>query len=107
MSNDDMLALIALNVATGFFAQFGMVVSEGSMEIQDHGPHRVFTVQSKVPSDLEESIDGYDMFCALAEYLQRHNATPTAVRFHPYDVRIYVCACGCGTFCFTSIYHTA
>ena len=107
MSNDDMLTLISWNVATGFFAQFGMLPSEGGMEIADHGEHRVFTVQSLVPSDLEELIDAHDMFQALSAYLQRHNATPTAVRFHPYDVRIYVCACGCGTFCFTSIYHTA
>lgn len=103
---DDLLAQIAQNVIAGFLAQQGMLLSEGGMEIKDYGPHRVFTFQSKVPSNLEESIDGYDVFQALSAYLECHNMTPRAVRFHPYDARIYVCTCGCGTFCFTSIYHT-
>ena len=108
--SDDLLAQIAQGVIAGFLAQFGMTISEESLEVRDYDFHRVFTVQSQVPTELEESIDSYDMFQSLSAYLQQHNKVPTAVPFQPYDVSIYVCTCDCGkcgTFCFTSICHTA
>ena len=103
---DDFLKSIAENVIAGFLAQFGIVPSVGGMEVTDCGPHRLFTVQSKVSSNPEEiCLDSCDMLRSLSVYLERHNTVPTAVRFQPYDFKLYVCCTG--VYCFTSIYHTA
>ncbi|MEY8262447.1 hypothetical protein AALA80_19220 [Oscillospiraceae bacterium 50-60] len=40
-------------------------------------------------------------------YLEHHNALPGAERFEPYNVQAYMCPCGCGTFLYVSISHTA
>jgi len=102
----ELIVQIAQNVIAGFLAQFGMVPSEGGTELKCCGPYSIVTIQSKVPSDLEESIDGYDVFQALTAYLSQHNTACTAVRYYPYDARVYFCPCGCGTFLFVSVYHT-
>lgn len=96
---------IAYNILAAFLAQLGMVPSEGdSMEIKDYGPHRVWTVQAKVPPEIADTIDQGEVFKALVEYLSRHNAAVTAVPFNAYGAEIYVCPCGCGTFLYPSIY---
>ena len=101
----DYLDQIAYNILAAFLAQFGMVPSEGdSMEIKDYGPHRVWTVQAKVPPEIADTIDQGEVFKALVEYLARHNAIVTAVPFNAYGAKIYVCPCGCGTFLYLSIY---
>lgn len=105
MMSDKFLDAIASNVIAGFLAQFGMVPSGGdSMEVKDYGPHRVWTIQAKVPPEIADTIDQGEVFKALVEYLARHNAIVTAVPFNAYNVEIYVCPCGCGTFLYSSIY---
>lgn len=102
--NDKQLNLIARNVLAGFLATIGLAPSDGdSMEIRDYGPHRVWTVQAKLPPEMD-TIDQSVVFKALAEYLDKHNALPTAVRFNAYGLEVYSCYCGCGTFLYTSIY---
>lgn len=96
---------IAYNVLAAFLAQLGLVPSDGeTVEIEDYGPHRVWTIQSRVPSDIADIIDQGEVFKALVEYLARHNAAVAAVPFNAYNVEIYVCPCGCGTFLYPSIY---
>jgi len=103
--SDNLLAKIALNVIAGFLALFGMTPSVDGITYADHGPHRVFTVQSKVPPALESSINPSEVYHALEDYLAKHNAATVAVRFHPYNVEGYVCSSG--TFLYTSVYHSA
>ena len=98
------IAQIAWSVVAAFLAQLGIIPSEDGMEIKDHGYHRVFCVRSKVPPEKADSIDSFDVYNALMEYLDRHNAATTAVKFFPYGAEVYICPCGCGTFLYISIY---
>ena len=104
--SDSMLTQIALNLLSAFLAEMGMLPSDDGMDIQEHGPRRLYILQSKVPSTMENSIDTREMYHALEDYLAKHNAVTTAVRFYPYNVDLYVCPCGCGTFMYASAYIT-
>lgn len=107
--NDSTLALIAKNVLTGFLLSLGIIPSEGedTLEIRDHDRHRIFTLQAKVPENMSTSIDAEETYQKLVAYMNHHNALPTATRFQPYNAEVYICPCGCGTFLYVSIYHTA
>lgn len=103
------LTAIARNIIAGFLLTLGITPSEGedTTEVRDYGPHRVLTQMAQVPPALAGSIDPAETLDQLAAYLGRHNARPGAVRFEPYNVQAYVCPCGCGTFLYVSICHTA
>ena len=75
--------------------------------MRDYGPHRVFTQMVQVPPELTGSIDPAETLDQLAAYLEHQRSRPGAVRFEPYNVQAYVCPCGCGTFLYVSISHTA
>lgn len=98
------LAQIAWNVITAFLAQLGMTPSKDGIEIKDHGYHLVFCVQARIQPEKADCMDSFEVYHALTEYLDRHNAATTAVRFFPCGTEVYVCPCGCGTFLYTSIY---
>ena len=98
--SDDLLLVIVQGILVEFLSSYGMLPSEGGVELEHHGSHRIVVVQSKVPSDLR--VDSYDMFCALSSYLLHHNALPTAVRLHPYNFQTYVC--GGEEYCFISVF---
>lgn len=106
---DNLLSKVARNVIAGFLLTLGIFPSEGedTMEIRDYGPHRVYTQMAQVPPEQAESIDPAETLDQLAAYLEHHNARPGAVRFQLYNVQAYVCPCGCGTFLYISICHTA
>lgn len=106
---DTMLFHIAKNIIAVFLLSLGITPSEGedSLTVRDVGPHRIFTQQAKAPPELARSLDAGDVLEQLVNYLEHHNALPTAVHFHPYNVEIYVCPCGCGTFLYVSVYHDA
>ena len=105
---DDLLRR-AHNIIMGFLLSLGMPPndSEETMEIRDCGPHRIFTHMVQVPPALTGSIDPTETLEKLVQYVTHHNAFPGAVRFEAYNVQAYVCPCGCGTFLYVSISHTA
>lgn len=107
--NSEMIEKIVCNVIAGFLLSLGITPSEGedSLTVRDVGPHRIFTQQAKAPPELARSLDAGDVLEQLVNYLEHHNALPTAVHFRPYNVEIYVCPCGCGTFLYVSVYHDA
>lgn len=107
--NDDMLTAIAKNVLEAFLPTLGLLPSVGgdTLEILDFGPHRVFTQQARVPDSMVNTIDPGDVLAQLVDYIDHHNVLPTAVKFEPYDAEVYVCPCGCGTFLYVSVSHTA
>lgn len=107
--DDDRLTAIARNIMIGFLLTLGMTPSEGedTLEVREYGPHMVMTQQARVPDSKAASIDPAETLSQLTAYLDHHNALPTAVRFQPYNVEIYICPCGCGTFLYISICHTA
>lgn len=100
---------IARNVIAGFLLTLGMTPSEGedTLETRDYGPHRIFIQQARVPDTLANSIDPMETLDKLATYIEHHNSAPTAIQFQPYNVEVYVCPCGCGTFLYVSIYTDA
>ncbi len=104
-----LLAEYAANILVGFLLSLGMPPndSEETMEMRDHGPHRIFTQMVQVPPALTGSIDPTETLEKLVQYVTHHNAFPGAVRFEAYNVQAYVCPCGCGTFLYVSISHTA
>lgn len=106
---DKMLQQIARNIIAGFLLTLGMTSSEDedTLEVKDYGPHRIFTQQVRVPDSMAAAIDPGETLDKLVAYLEHHNALTTAVRFQPYNAEVYVCPCGCGTFLYVSIYHTA
>lgn len=97
---------IARNVTAGFLLTLGMTPSEGedTLEVREYGPHLVMTQQARVPDSMAATIDPVETLDKLTAYL---NALPTAIRFEPYNVEVYICPCGCGTFLYVSICHTA
>lgn len=107
--SEALLKKMARNIIADFLLTLGMTPSEGedTMEIRDHGCHRVFTQQARVPDIVADTIDAEDIYNQLSLYLHHHNTLPTATRFYPYGAECYVCPCGCGTFLYVSIYHTA
>lgn len=107
--NDDALTRIAQNLIVGFLLSLGLQPSEGedTLEIRDFGPHRVFVQRAEVPNVMADSIDRDVVLTQLVEYIDHHNALPTAVKFQPYDVEVFVCPCGCGTFVYVSVTHAA
>lgn len=107
--NHSILTAIARNVISGFLLTLGMTPSMGkdTLDVKDYGPHRVFTQQARVPETMAASIDPAEILDKLVVYLFHHNTLPTATRFYPYNVECYICPCGCGTFLYVSIYHTA
>lgn len=106
---DTMLFQIAKNVIAGFLLSLGITPSEGedSLTVRDFDYHRVITQQAKAPPELARSLDAGEVLEQRVNYLEHHNALSTAVHFQPYNVEIYVCPCGCGTFLYVSIYHDA
>lgn len=107
--SDEFLTPLARNVLAGFLLTLGITPSEGedTTEVRDYGPHRVLTQMAQVPPALAGSIDPAETLDKLIAYLNHHNALPTAIRFEPYNVEVYICPCGCGTFLYVSICHTA
>lgn len=107
--SDKLLAETARNIIAGFLLTLGITPSEGedTTEVRDYGPHRVLTQMAQVPPVLAGSIDPAETLEQLAAYVEHHSARPGAVRFEPYNVEIYICPCGCGTFLYVSICHTA
>jgi len=107
--SDENIKNIARNVIAGFLLSLGVIPSESddTLQIRDYGRHRVFTQQAKVSPELADSIEAGAVLAQLAAYLDNHNALPTAIRYYPYNVEVYICPCGCGTFLYTSIYHDA
>lgn len=104
---DSFLQQLADNVLADFLHTCGIPTEESDMEIRDYGPFRIFTVQVRVPDSMAATIDPGETLDKLVSYMDHHNALPTAVHFQPYNVQAYVCPCGCGTFLYVSIYHTA
>lgn len=106
---NELLRNTAVNIIVGFLLTLGILPGEGedSLETRDYGPHRVYTQMAQVPDSTADTIDPADVLDQLAAYLEHHNALPGAVRFEPYNVQAYVCPCGCGTFLYVSIFHTA
>lgn len=105
--NETFLNQIAINVLSAFLHAIGIPTNEIDIDIKDHGPFRIFTIQVRVPDSMAATIDPGETLDKLVSYMDHHNALPTAVRFQPYNVQVYVCPCGCGTFLYASIYHTA
>lgn len=105
--NEDFLQQIAVNVLLDFLHTIGIQTEKSDMEIRDYGPFRIFTIQVRVPDSMAAAIDPGETLDKLVSYMGHHNSLPTAVRFQAYDVETYVCPCGCGTFLYASIYHTA
>ena len=107
--NDRTLAQIARNIIAGFMLTLGIIPNEGEddIETRDYGPHRVYIQMAQVPSELAGSMDPAETLEQLAAYLEHHNARPGSIRFEPYNVQAYVCPCGCGTYLYVSISHTA
>lgn len=106
---DNRLTEMARSVLAAFLLSLGITPSEGkdTLEIRDFGPHRVWTQQARVPDSMADSIDRDDVLSRLIDYMEHRNALPAAVKFQPYNVEAYICPCGCGTFLYVSICHTA
>lgn len=107
--NIERLTQIARNVIAGFLLTLGMIPNEGedTAEVLEYGPHLVMTQQARVPDSMAATIDPVETLDKLTAYLNHHNALPTAIHFEPYNVEVYICPCGCGTFLYVSVCHTA
>lgn len=100
---------VAHNILVGFLLSLGIFPNDGEdiTEVRDYGPHRVYTQMARVPDNMAATIDPVETLEQLAAYLEHDNARPGAVRFEPYNVQAYMCPCGCGTFLYVSVCHTA
>lgn len=107
--SSQLLAEYAANILVGFLLSLGIPSNDGedSVEMRDCGPHCVYTQVAQVPPALTGDIDPAETLEKLVQYVTHHNAFPGAVRFEAYNVQAYVCPCGCGTFLYVSISHTA
>lgn len=107
--NDRTLAQIARNIIAGFMLTLGIIPNEGEddIETRDYGPHRVYTQMARVPDSVADTIDPAEALDKLVSYLEHHNARPGSIRFEPYNVQAYVCPCGCGTYLYVAVSHTA
>jgi len=100
---------VAHNILVGFLLSLGIPPNDGedTTEVREYGPHMVITEQARVPDNMAATIDPVETLEQLAAYLEHDNARPGAVRFEPYNVQAYMCPCGCGTFLYVSVCHTA
>ena len=100
---------VAHNILVGFLLSLGIFPNDGEdiTEVRDYGPHRVYTQMARVPDSVADTIDPAEALDKLVSYLEHHNALPGAERFEPYNVQAYMCPCGCGTFLYVSVCHTA
>lgn len=98
------LKQVAANILEGFLLSLGIPPNDGedTMEVQSYGPHLVYTKVAQTGG-----IDPAETLEKLVQYVTHHNALPGAVRFEAYNVQAYVCPCGCKTFLYVSISHTA
>ena len=102
---------IAYNVAETWLLQRGFIPSAGwdpddPLCVRDYGPHRVWTIKARIPVELVDEIDTVDLMNDFRAYLIQHNTLPTAIRFQPYNLEVYACPHGYGTFLYISLYHT-
>lgn len=109
MISQEQMNNIALRVVETWLLLLGFTPSAGWDPddlncVRDYGPHRVWTIQAKVPPEQVDTLDLDTLDKSFREYISAHNAAPTAVKFEPYGMEVYVCPCGCGTFLYTSIY---
>ena len=72
--------------------------------IRDYGPHRIYTVQARVPDGF--NVDRHELLDSLRNFLDEQARLPGTVRFHAYNVELYTSPY-CGTYVFASIEHTA
>ena len=100
---------VAHNILVGFLLSLGIFPNDGEdiTEVRDYGPHRVYIQMAQVPSELAGRMDPAETLEQLAAYLEHHNARPGSIRFEPYNVQAYVCPCGCGTYLYVAVSHTA
>ena len=103
--DDTMLTALAVRVLESWFLSLGFTPCGGWDPadpncMRDYGPHRIWTVQARCPDDAD--CDALSM--SFLEYIHQHNALPGAIKFEPYNLELYECPCGCGTFVFASIY---
>ena len=108
---DKLLTALARHVLATFLLSLGILPIEGedddTFEIKDYGPHRVYTQLARVPDRLADSIDPAETLDKLSHFLNSYNALPTSVKYQPHSAEVYTCPCGCGTFLYISICHTA
>lgn len=72
--------------------------------VRDYGPHRVYTVQARVPGGVV--VDRGLLLAHLQAHLDEQAALPGAMRFNAYDIELYESPY-CGNYIFASIEHTA
>lgn len=103
------LTQLARNIIMVFLLSLGIPPNDGedTTEVREYGPHMVITEQARVPDNMAATIDPVETLEQLAAYLEHHNARPGSIRFEPYNVQAYMCPCGCGTFLYVSVCHTA
>lgn len=107
--SEAILTNIARNTIVGFLLSLGLIPSEGedTLEILDFGPHRVWTQQARVPDSMSDNISREVVLAQLVDYIDHHNAQPTADKFEPHDVALYKCPLGSGNYIYVSVSHTA
>lgn len=107
--SDTILNAIAVRVLEAWLLSLGLQPSGGWDENDpncccDHGPHRVWTVCARIPTELTADMSIETLFASLRNYIDNHNQIASCIKFQPYDTQMYECPCGCGTFLYASIY---
>lgn len=97
---------VAVHVLAVWLLTLGFQTSgdDDCVTITDYGPHRVYTVQARIPDGVP--VDRYILLNHLQHYLDEQAALPGAMRFHAYDIELYESPY-CGGYVFASIEHTA
>jgi len=97
--SENILTAIAIRVLTLFLLSENFL-PDNDHEITDYGPHRIWTVSTCVPFDMDLEA----LKVRFQEYLAHHNACLTAAKFGFYDCVSYPCShCG-GQHLYLSIY---
>ena len=104
----EMINAIAVRVLETWLLSVGFYPSGGWDEhdlncLRQHGPHLVWTVCGRISVPVKE-LDKEALWRSFEVYCHSRNNLPTAVRFEPYDLQLYECPCGCGTYLYASIY---
>lgn len=106
--SEDNLSKISRSVLAIFLLSLGLLPGkdENSFEVRKYAPHMVFSLQARMPNGAK-AIDPNNILALLVDYLERRKAFYSGPIFEPYDVAVYKCPLGSGTYIYVSISHTA
>ena len=85
-----MMDKIVYHLLALFLSLYGLdPLPADTMDVTNHGPHRIWSVAAHVPPTLDTPGFYNQLSCSLWEYVEHYNSLRGSVHFQPYELGDY------------------